>query len=242
MTIKYRVINKLGSFLKGRHFRGTCQESGSSSNIEDVVVHHFNTYSYPDHPCRATLSMALKLLGGRAASIVETGSSAYGTNSSLLFDRYVGLFGGTFDTVDIRPEPSYRLRRQCQSSTCFHIDDSVSFLKKWEQPNGGRKIDLLYLDSWDVNWLAPEPSALHGLAEYLAACDCLQSGSLLLIDDTPIDSKIMENVQPTKVDQFIASRNRLGFSPGKGAIVKQLLESLGRGKMIAHEYQLLWQF
>ena len=103
------------------------------------------------------------------------------------------------------------------------------------------KIDLLYLDSWDVEWSNPNPSGLHGLAEFLSASSHMKKGSLLLIDDTPKDENfyIASSVdKPAFSDYFIKN----GFYPGKGSLVRQLLLSLGRGKEIAHEYQLLWEF
>ncbi len=46
------------------------------------------------------MKVAIELLGDRPARILETGSSAWGTNSSLLFDSYVHRFGGEFYTID----------------------------------------------------------------------------------------------------------------------------------------------
>jgi len=99
----------------------------------------------------------------------------------------------------------------------------------------------LYLDSWDVNWLDPTPSALHGLAEFLAASTHLKNGSLLLIDDTPASPDFFISAQ-SELGAFINYQSIQGFYPGKGSLVKELLKSLGRGKEVMHHYQLLWQF
>jgi hypothetical protein len=48
------------------------------------------------------MRQAIHLLGQSPSVILETGMSAWGTNSSLLFDDYVCCFGGEFFTVDIR--------------------------------------------------------------------------------------------------------------------------------------------
>lgn len=174
-----------------------------------------------------------------SAIILETGPSAWGTNSSLLFDSYVNSFGGSFESVDIRLQPSIVLRVQCSSNSSFYCNDSVSFLNQWSKNN--HQVDLVYLDSWDVDWDNPIPSAMHGLSEYLAIAPSLLPGSLLLVDDTPFDDQVTKSVQPNHIEPFMRFYGMFGFYPGKGAFVKQHLESIGRGKQIEHSYQLLWQ-
>ena len=211
------------------------------TDVNDLVNAHFEEKSTLDHICKNTIQNALQRLSNKQAIIIETGSSAWGTNSSLLFDCYVSSFGGRFESVDIRIEPLIALQGQCSSNTHLNCDDSISFLNKWSSKNKGVKIDLLYLDSWDVDWANPNPSALHGLAEFLAASEHMQLGSLLLIDDTP---KNEDFYIASKIDRpdFSDYFTKNGFYPGKGSLVKQLLLSLGRGREIAHQYQLLWEF
>lgn len=207
--------------------------------IKELVADHFANYSDPDHPCRATLTMALEMLACRPATIVETGSAAWGTNSSLLFDAYVNSFGGTFASVDIRAEPSIALSKSCTNLSRFYCGDSVDFLKTLER--GNSIIDLLYLDSWDVDWEDPLPSAIHGLHEFLTVFPALRPGSVVLIDDTPANESHMAAAQPTKIESFIAFRDKFGFAPGKGSLVKQWLIDRAIGREMRHEYQLLWQ-
>ena len=57
--------------------------------------------------------------------------------------------------------------------------DGIDFLK-----NFPKKIDLLYLDAWDV---APGFYAENHLQAYLHAKDKLHEKSLILIDDTDVD-------------------------------------------------------
>jgi len=239
-----KISNRLDRFasklVKGKVvFKGKASRDVYSS-VEDLVDMHFKHYSSETHVSRTTLDLALHLLGGKSANIIETGSSAWGTNSSLLFDGYVNSFGGSFKTVDVRLQPCLSLRDICSSKTELYCDDSVSFLNTKLQTQ--TRIDLVYLDSWDVDWKNPVPSAIHGLKEFLAISDKLRNGSLLLIDDTPADLSIMGKVQPKYKMNFEDFREIHGFYPGKGALIKQLLLSTGRGRKIAHEYQLLWQF
>ncbi|MGQ0708560.1 MAG: hypothetical protein ACT4NV_02305 [Rhodoferax sp.] len=207
-------------------------------DIETLIDQHFSSYSSPDHVCRQSLAMALNLLKQRPAVILETGSSAWGTNSSMLFDSYVNSFGGSFCSVDIRPEPSVDLGAVCTNNSKFYCDDSVRFLENYSR--SGSKVDFVYLDSWDVDWEDPVPSAVHGLKEFLAIYPALNNNAILLIDDTPVDGEIMGRVHPGQMEGFNQSRKNFRFTPGKGTLVKNFLQANGIGRQIFHDYQLLW--
>lgn len=209
-------------------------------NVEAIVKNHFSTYSSDDHICQTSMKMALELLEEKSARIVETGSSAWGTNSSLLFDSYVNSFGGEFLTTDIRQEPSRILSSLCTSRTHLYWADSIRFLKSL-QNKGGQSIDFLYLDSWDVDWSDPLPSALHGLNEFLTIYPALKPGAIVLIDDTPADIHSMSAAQPREVNNFRESERKFGFKPGKGTLVKQYLTAQRVGTCLHHDYQLLWK-
>lgn len=160
-SLRRRVLDRLSPIYKGKKsFQGVVSRKKFES-LEPLIDDHFSKHSESNHPCRGTLTTALETLGQRPAIIVETGSSAWGTNSSLLFDSYVNSFGGSFLSVDLRAEPMFTLRSLCTNRSTFYCDDSVSFLKQFAiqktQPN------LVYLDSWDLNWADPLPSALPGL-------------------------------------------------------------------------------
>ena len=208
------------------------------TSLESLIDDHFNNYSNPNHPCRDSLTRALKMLGNQPAQIMETGSSAWGANSSMLFDSYVNSFGGSFLSVDIRINPMINLLRVCTERSKFYCNDSISFLKRL--PNPG--VSLVYLDSWDVDWTNPLPSSLHGFSEFMEILYFFTPGSLLLIDDTPIDSVIMEKVHPNHLKSFITFKEKYGFAPGKGALVLNYLKQFGRGEIISHDYQLLVKF
>lgn len=242
MSLFYKLTNKVSPLFHGKSFQGKASCTPVAKNLGELMKRHFEMYSNQDHPCRSTLGMALERLEQNSACIVETGSSAYGTNSSLLFDAYVSTFGGEFSTVDIRMEPALRLLPKVCCRTSLHVNDSVSFLRDWSNSHPDARIDLLYLDSWDVDWAAPDASALHGLSEFLAISKHLHVGSLMLIDDTPHDKSVMDAVQPAKAESFSRSESQNGYSPGKGAFVKILLEHAGRGKLVHQDYQMLWKF
>jgi len=241
--IAIKLLRRLGVLDLGEKLvKGKLSASGKKNrekeaNLQTLLDRHFLAISQPQHPCRETLSMALSLLGELPALIIETGSSAWGTNSTMLFDSYCNSFGGLCRSVDIRLEPLLMLKPLATSHTTLYCNDSVSFLN--ELSVEGNKIDLLYLDSWDVDWDDPMPSAIHGLNEYLAATKSLKTGSLVLIDDTPKTVENIRAVQPLLAKPYELFCERFGFSPGKGALVKQLIDTSGRGTILAHEYQLL---
>jgi len=235
-----RLLDSLSPIYRGRKSIQGVAARDRFESLDRLIDDHFHKYSDFGHPCRGTLTTALKKLGDKPASIVETGSSAWGTNSSLLFDSYVNSFGGSLSSVDIRAEPMFTLRSLCSNRSFFSCDDSVSFLKHFARQN--LPPDLVYLDSWDVNWTDPLASSLHGFYEFLVVLPLLRKGALLLVDDTPAESSVMLKVQPDCIEDFERFTRTYGFTPGKGALIKNFLVKNAIGKEVAHDYQLLWEF
>ena len=239
--IRLMILNSKNFFnLSVKSTRGSHKRE-PFIDFKSLVEFHFQNFSSHNHPCRQTLQIALEHLNQKPSVIVETGSSAWGSNSSLLFDSYVNSFGGVFESVDIRVDPMHRLKKVCSSKSTFFFDDSVSYLRKYLKRS--KKIDLLYLDSWDVDWSDPIPSALHGLNEFLTIFPILKkNGGLLLIDDTPKNSNIMQKVSEKHLNDYNLFITQYGFPPGKGSLVKNFLENNSIGSLLAHEYQILWKF
>lgn len=236
----WNLVDESSSHLRGKIMSHGSVQRPIFSSLDQLIEDHFSLYSEPSHPCRPSLHLALDLLYGKPAVIFETGSSAWGSNSSLLFDSYVNSFGGEFFSVDLRVEPMMSLSKMCSSRTQLHCDDSVAFLKR--NLSKIRNADLVYLDSWDVDWSDPLPSAIHGFHEFMTILPCLKPGALLLVDDTPRDSIVLMQVQPQSVPEFLASAEKYLFIPGKGGLIKKYLENNSIGSAIEHQYQLLWKF
>jgi hypothetical protein len=238
------ALELVAPVLRGGVGRRGAHDREKYDSLDQLIDDHFRIYSQADHPCRHTITSALQRLGCRPAFIVETGSSAWGTNSSLLFDSYVNSFGGAFRSVDIRAQPMVDLRSRCTPNSTFYCDDSISFLKKISEGESAGQGLLIYLDSWDVDWRDPLASAVHGFQEFLILLPLLQrnAGGLLLVDDTPKDGEVMSSVQPGYLRAFEAFREVYGFGPGKGALIKNFLVGNSIGREIRHEYQLLWEF
>lgn len=126
--------------------------------------------------------------------IVETGCARQEDNfagdgqSSIMYDRYVTEHGGNFITVDISEESVTYCRSKVSDKSMVAQDDSITFLKKLnkELTEQGRKIDFLYLDSFDAPRDQPQvvqQSALHHLYELLTIAPSLKPGALIAVDD-----------------------------------------------------------
>ena len=217
--------------------RGTFDIRFDSS--DELVDHHFETWSDLSHINFSSLRDTLSLLQQRPSLILETGSSAWGTDSSRLFDAYVAAFGGEFRSVDIRLEPMFKLRRSLTERSRLSCDESVRFLRDWVEENPGRQVDLIYLDSWDLDVFAPVKSATHGLEEFFAIAPALGEGSLLLVDDTPADPDWFPIEWRDAARDF---QSNYGMVPGKGMLVDRYLSGRDDATKVHHGYQALYRF
>ena len=117
-------------------------------------------------------------------------------------------------------------------TTVYH-SDSLDYL-----PTITEKIDFLYLDSYDVDFLNPLDSAEHHLKEFNCVKHLLDKGSIILIDDTPISPEWLDNGIYSPIYQKL----KLQFDEnmtGKGSLVCKELEKMNATK-IMHQYQVLY--
>jgi hypothetical protein len=116
--------------------------------------------------------------------IVETGCVRQDDwidgRATVLFDQFLQTREGCLYSVDIDADRCAYARSQVSDRTTVINEDSVSFLYRFAR---GQQIDLLYLDSYDVDWNDPHESALHHLKELYAAMPALKAGSLVVVDD-----------------------------------------------------------
>ena len=146
--------------------------------------------------------------------IVETGTTRIkgnwdDGNSTIMFDEYCRINNGVNYTIDINPNCCEIARKYTSNNTIVCLNDSVKFLQSFKNPED---IDLLYLDSFDVNWNDPHPSSLHHLKELCSVYAKLKSGCLIVVDDNKNDK-------------------------GKGKYVKEYLNNVG-DKLLFDEYQI----
>jgi predicted O-methyltransferase YrrM len=140
--------------------------------------------------------------------IVETGTYREENNyegdgcSTLLFDSFVDYHGGSVLSIDIDPK-ACKLAKKNTYFTDVIESDSVEFLGTLDG-----KIDLLYLDSYNIdNWNDDWAPAAHHLKELFAAKNCIKDGTLIVVDDN--------------------LTNPSGKRVGKGRLIYELMESLG---------------
>jgi hypothetical protein len=199
---------------------------------------HFAKRSELNHVNYASMRDLLVRMGGRPQTIMETGMSAWGTDSTRLFDSYVRSFGGALWSVDLSPVPVQRLTGQVSEHTTLACDDSVAFLERWVDEHPGQQLDVVYLDSWDVDFADPMPAGEHCLRELQAIEPALGPGTLMLVDDTPGS---LEDVPASFRDVAPAVFERYGAWPGKGMLLDPHLEHTSAEKL-RHGYQVLYRF
>jgi hypothetical protein len=150
--------------------------------------------------------------------IVETGCARWQGNwagdgqSTLLWDLFVNTHTGRVFSVDIDGNACRMAQSQVSANTTVCCSDSVAFLArtKFDRP-----VDLLYLDSFDLDVRNPHPSSLHHLMELTAIMPQLRKGTLVVVDDN------------------------LPNGPGKGMYVNTFFRHLGVSPIIL-DYQLAW--
>ena len=197
-------INNI-KFLKGK--------LKNIKNVESLLDFHFQTYSDSKHINKDMFEILLEIFNGSSINILETGSAAHGTKSSMLFACYVKIFGGRFDTVDINPEIKLYYSFLDSSNVKFHSEDSLKFINNLEEKYVN-SLDLIYLDSFDLDINNPSPSQNHGLNEFLSLNKKLKKGAIVSIDDTPVSYELFGNTQ----------KNEFDFIPGKGRLVLDFLD------------------
>lgn len=134
----------------------------------------------------------LKSLNKKDYFILETGMSRFADEmnkfsgdggSTFLYDKFVSSFGGKFISIDIDQSRLDLCQQHMSTSTQLICSDSISKLYEISSDNNIPKIDLLYLDSYDLDWNKPHKSALHHVKELLSIIPKLKNGTLIVVDD-----------------------------------------------------------
>jgi len=144
-------------------------------------------------------------------------------------------YGGNFYTVDINSYPARRLRFAKSRKTRFFVMDSVDFLENFSKITTEKSADLIYLDSWDVDWSNPLASAEHGRKELIAIRPLLRTGTIIVVDDTPASMKWIPSSSQNVATEF---KKEFGVLPGKGAFFKQAIQGVNF-TVIHHDYNLV---
>jgi len=157
--------------------------------------------------------------------IIETGTLRNPGNwkdgqSARLFTEFVEAHQGSVRSVDIDlgavENAQNAIKNKCFSAFC---SDSVAWLNSQSDLD---KVDLFYLDSWDVKWENDADSAEHHLKEFLAIEPYLKPGAVVAIDDN---------------SRFLTDNRRTG----KGRRIVEYLEQKGINPIFDH-YQIIYEF
>jgi hypothetical protein len=203
----------------------------------------FNEFAGPQLEYReASFRMVFEYLSKlqRPVCIVETGCIRnFGTfagegQSTTLFDKFSELIPHTIvHSVDINPKATELCKSLVSSRIQVHTSDSVTFLRNQcsDLIKPFKTIDLLYLDSYDVDIENPHDSALHHMKELLAAAPMVTSKTLILVDDSPTTASFF-------IDGHLklVGSQRIG---GKAKYISNYMESIG-AKTLYHGYQAAW--
>jgi len=172
----------------------------------------------------------------RPLNILESGIASAGTQSTYLFNEFVRKYGGRFWSVDIKSDLVNRHSGNMCPATTLVCKDSVAFFKEWAAKN--EVADVVYLDSWDLDFYNPTPAGVHGLNEYRALLPAFRSGSLLLIDDTP-SSPYWLDTRGSLYSDMTRLYDTKRLFPGKGMYV---LSEPKNATTLLHNYQVLYKF
>jgi hypothetical protein len=207
---------------------------------EDAVKTHFRNWALDDHINKEGFEIATKHMNKHKPIILETGTSAYGVDSTRLLDLLALKFKGNLISVDISPKPKNSLRYQLSAKSSLYVKDSVLFIQE-DLKAITTRIDFCYLDSWDVDWSNPEPSELHGLAEFTNIEQLLNDGAVILIDDTPQNLSLVPKDFRRDAERYQSLTGRL---PGKGSLILARIkeDAPNRFDVIYHGYNLVLKF
>jgi hypothetical protein len=195
-----------------------------------LVMSHLMRSGSPGHPNKEVFTTVLQSFDGGPLTILETGTSAWGADSTRLWDLYVQYAGGKVTSVDIRRDPAIYLQGKLSRNTHLMVGDSVEFLRNLEE--AFESADLIYLDSFDVDWAQPEPAEIHGEKEFEIAMKLVRIGGVILIDDTPTAAAALR----AGIQLEVSTETGAPIIKGKGARAIQRLRSDTNFEVFFHDY------
>jgi predicted O-methyltransferase YrrM len=150
----------------------------------------------------------------KVKSIVETGSMRKEGNwdgdgqSTIIWADYIKWHTGSFVTIDIDQDAIDLVRKLVPENGSIVSDSVVELVKP------GPVIDLLYLDSFDLDMTNVGPAAMHCMFEFCAARPRLRSGSIVFIDDTPVGADYVINGKGAYVAEWFKKIDVAPFTWG----------------------------
>lgn len=190
----------------------------------------------PQRDRASSLSIVFELLDQKEDKnflIVETGCMradhgqlALGDDgaSTYIFDDFINYYDGEVVSVDINPNNVAHAQSMVSDRTTVYCSDSVEFL--WNIP-AKKKIDFLYLDSYDFEPNNPVPSQKHHLKELCAVMKNLKKGTIICVDD---------HLNTPNFDQYRATLAQ----GGKATFIEDFMNDIG-AELLHDGYQIIWK-
>ena len=178
----------------------------------------------------------------RPVGIIETGctrkkdSLGHDGASTVLFDKYAEFHpGSVVYTVDVNPKATSFCRSLVSERVKIETADSVAFLSRLsnDPPADLAFVDLIYLDSYDLDWHNVTPSATHHLKELVAIAPLISAETLVAVDDSP--QSFFGVVNETR----FSSVGIPGAIGGKGKYVAEYATQVG-AELLFQSYQCGW--
>jgi hypothetical protein len=150
--------------------------------------------------------------------IVETGTTRIPDNwegdgqSTRIWDMFIQEYNGRAISVDLCPYSCEVAKTLVSDKVSVECSDSIEFLHRFTEKGD---IDLLYLDSYDIDFNNPHNSSFHHIKELTSVFSSLSPSCIIAVDDN------------------------IG-TVGKGKYVREFLESVGY-KVIYDGYQIVLQ-
>jgi len=176
-------------------------------------------------------------------NIIETGCVRETNNwggdgqSTILFDNYISQRDNESIcyTVDNNPRSVNACKSLVSSRVSVNLSDSVSFLSNLSKKfiEESKKVNFLYLDSYDLDMNYWYPSAAHHLKELLAIIKVLKQDTLVVVDDCPLNVNYIAGVDNHAI--FI-SEPAVG---GKGRLIAEYAIACN-AKLEFSDYQAGW--
>ncbi len=181
--------------------------------------------------------------------IIETGCLRKKDNfldgqSTLLFDKYTLSRGENSKvyTVDINPESTKTCKEVVSKNVEINTNDSVRYLNNLSDnfKKNQTKVSMFYLDSFDVDWRYPYPSAAHHLKELVAINKILNEDTLVVVDDSPAVGNLTQNENESdQTWKVLSSPSPPPTIGGKGFLVHEYASHVG-AKLVFSHYQAAW--
>ena len=179
--------------------------------------------------------------------IVETGCLRKEDNfldgqSTLIFDKYTLSRGNGSKvyTVDISPKSTEICKKIVSDNVDIVTEDSVRYLNNLVKifNEKSTKPTMFFLDSFDVDWRYPYPSAAHHLKELTAIQKILDKNTLVVVDDAPAIGHLERSEENFNKNWKVID----SFSPtigGKGFLVHEYACHV-KAKVLFSNYQTAW--